>query len=147
MNYLPLTVKGICRRFRKWMHKNGMFSIMPLSGPFSLKIKGTIVNDPTKLPKKINPKDVEVLVGTVPGTVQTFQPPAMAIVQNTEPDRELFKKIVKEADPLKGTRKRTDYRKAKNPKTDDGVQYYAKVDGKWREVPTEYMNPRYQLAA
>lgn len=148
INPLPMTVKGVCRRFRKWLHRNGMFSKMPLSGPFSLKINGKIHNDPLTLPAKINPANVEVLIGVIPGTILPSPIPQLpAVATNQEADWELFKKVVKEADPIKGTKKRTDYRKAKNPKTGDGVQYYAKIEGKWRQVPTEYANPRYQLAA
>lgn len=153
VNPLPMTVKGICRRFRKWLHRNGMFHKMPLQGPFSLKINGVIHNDPLTLPEPINPDAVEVLVGVVPGTIKPnpviVQKPAVAIIPEViEQDRELFKKVVREADPTKpGSKRRTDYRKAKNPKVGDGVQYYAKINSKWREVPTEYANPRYQLAA
>lgn len=158
-NPLPRTRKGVNRQFRKWLTRNGYVCgrDYPATGAFALTIGGKEIVTPEDLPAKVGRLRVETFPGVEPGNlappvkVKQSKPkaqpkPAPATVEAL-PDRTLYKRIVREADPLKpGSKRRTDYRVAKNPKPDDGVQYFAKVDGKWREVPASYADPLTSLA-
>jgi hypothetical protein len=141
------TIKGITRRFRKALAAVG--KPFPLKGAFTLKVGNTIINHPSELPAPSTLKRSKVeILNTPPGTVLASVPapkkakPA-AVVDN---DRPLYKRSVREADPANPkSKRRVDYKLAKNPKPGDNVTYYAKIEGKWREVPAAYANPAYIL--
>lgn len=140
------TVKGITRRFRKALAAVG--KPFPLKGAFTLKVGNAIINHPGELPAASTLKRSKVeILNTPPGTVLASVPaPKKAMPAVADNDRPLFKRSVREADPAKhGSKRRTDYRLAKNPKPGDGVTYFAKIEGKWREVPAAYANPAYVL--
>lgn len=145
VNVLGMTLKGITRRFRKALHAAGHW--FPLQGPFSVKVSGKMVNDPAGLPANLARCKVEILPGVPAGTILAVKVPkkVVAVVETT--DRQLYKKSVREADPAKpNSKRRIDYRLAKNPKAGDGVTYYAKIEGKWKEVPVAYADPSYTLS-
>jgi hypothetical protein len=148
-NPFPMTLKGICRRFRTALHAAG--KTFPLSGAFTIKIGNKIINHPDDLPTLATLKRSKVeIINSAPGTIlasvpkkKTEKPAPVVIVDN---DRPLYKRTVREADPNNPkSKRRVDYRLAKNPKPGDGVTYYAKIEGKWREVPAAYADPNYNL--
>jgi hypothetical protein len=130
--------KGITRTFRKALRAAGR--TFPLTGAFDLKI-GSKVYNTTDFPT-ITPKTkVEcVAVGTV---IIPKQRKVAAPVATTSNERALFKKIVHPATETK--RQYTRYVAAPNPKTGDGVTYFAKIDNKWKEVPAAYADPSFVL--
>jgi hypothetical protein len=78
-----------------------------------------------------------------PVVILTHEPPTPTIV---EPDRVLYKRTVREKNPDDPkSKRRIDYKPVKNPKPD--TTYYAKINGKWQEVPAAYADPTYQLPA
>lgn len=140
------TIKGITRRFRKALRAVG--KPFPLTGAFTLKVGNTIINHPSELPTASTLKRSKVeILNTPPGTVLASVPaPKKTKAVVVDNDRTLFKRSVREADPLNPkSKRRVDYKPAKNPKVDDGVTYFAKIEGKWREVPAAYANPAYVL--
>lgn len=142
-----MNIKGISRRFRKALAAAG--KPFPLKGAFTIKIGNKIINSPNELPptNTLKRSKVEIL-NTPPGTVlASVRAPKKSIVSTeVSTERELYKRSVREADPSKpNSKRRVDYRLAKNPKPGDGVIYYAKIEGKWREVPAAYANPDYVL--
>lgn len=149
INPFPMTLKGITRRFRKALHAAG--HKFPLSGAFTIKIGTKIINSPADLPTTavLKRSKVEIInspAGTILASVPApkKQKPAPAVIVDN--DRPLYKRSVREADPTKpNSKRRVDYKLAKNPKPGDGVTYFAKIEGKWREVPAAYADPSYNL--
>lgn len=141
------TVKGLTRIFRKRLKSWG--KQFPLSGPFVVRIDGKLVTDPRCLPVELRGR-LEVCRGVpslalVPVVFQATAPaPTPTSTPTAVPDRVLCKRVVRDSTATGGKR-RVDYRPARNPKPGDGVQYWAKVDGRWREVPAQYADPDYQL--
>jgi hypothetical protein len=133
--------KSITRKFRKALRSNG--TKFPLRGAFSLRINGNIVNDPNLL--NLKNATIEILEGVPAGTILATYKPTLPAIEVSE-TRPLFKRSVREADPLKAnSKRRVDYKLVKNPKAEES--YYAKIEGKWKEVPAAYANPNYKLAA
>jgi hypothetical protein len=130
--------KGITRTFRKALRAAG--HKFPLTGAFDLKIGSKVYSTP-EFPA-ITPKSkVEcVAAGTV---IIPKARKAAAPVATTSNERALFKKITHPATETK--RAYTRYVLAPNPKTGDGVTYFAKINNKWKEVPAGYADPAFIL--
>jgi hypothetical protein len=141
-----ITTKGITRKYRKALAAAAVS--FPLTGAFHIKVGGKLISDHNNIPGTAVLKRSKVDIVNAPaGSIIDIKPAPKPAPTVTSEDRALFKRIVREADPTKpNSKRRIDYRLAKNPKADDGVTYYAKINGKWRDVPAAYADPSYTLA-
>jgi hypothetical protein len=143
---MTTTLKGTTRKFRKALAAAGHPFLR--KGAFYVKVNGTPVTNPANLPATADLKRSKVVtvIGSGAGIIAAPKPAPVAITPVTDTDRTLYKRTVREADPAKpNSKRRVDYRPARNPKPNDGVTYYAKIAGKWRDVPAAYADPNYTL--
>jgi hypothetical protein len=143
---LTTTVKGTTRKFRKALRAAGHPFLR--TGAFHVKVNGTTVTNPADLPATADLKRAKIthVIGAGTHVIPYVAPVPVAPAPVADADRTLYKRTVREADPAKpNSKRRVDYKPARNPKPDDGVTYYAKIDGKWRDVPAAYADPSYNL--
>lgn len=141
---MTTTLKGTTRKFRKALAAANL--TFPLRGAFRVQVGDTLVTDPANLPADLTAGVVRIVHADTTAAILTPKPKPAPVAAVADTDRTLYKRTVREADPAKpNSKRRVDYKPARNPKPDDGVTYYAKIDGKWRDVPAAYADPAYNL--